>query len=717
MRRRAVTAAITVVALASLLGVPSQASSALKAPPFAAGSYRQLPAAELVNVRELPATVPQAHRAFVRPELVKNHAARAATPHPALPRKGGGNVAAASIPPPPPTTQGTILEQLTVFPGMDVNQGIALFGQDNNIEPSDTQVAAGPSVVVEMVNANMSVWSKSGTRLAAVDLNLFYGVSAPLTITDPRVLYDQSSGRFIASAVAIDTATTSDTWNSNVYLAVSQSSDPTGTWAKQALKITSAVLLDQPKVGTSDNKITLAWSEWIKPGCDPNYPTYPCFVGEVFSVVDKIDMLTGGPGFEYLSGRDTAHYAVVPVQALSSTTTQYMAYNNADPFNLVENQCGQTNPPSQYGPCPTLGIISITGSARANTISLAEADRPIAATTTLPSAVQQGPAGTGLIDTGDDRLLTAVWQNNQLWTSNGDGNFCSFPNPTGPGARSCLRIHEVRTDTVPMTVQQQFTIDTGDFSYHPAISLDNAGDAFIVFSRSSSTMYPSVWINGVPASNPTCCQPPALLAAGTGPYDSKATCGGKNRWGDYSGASVDGSDPTDVWVAGEYAAMDARNCTWKTVLARLTYSAPTVTSITPATGPGGTSVTITGTDFSSTGLGTIPYFGATPVAPGTTTVQSPNRLTTTAPPGNGWVRVSAKTDDGQGPAGPTFKYPRLEAAPGSLTALPGAISRGGAPPRVPPKVAGPRPLNAPTLPFPEGGGKLQPVRLFRLLLL
>jgi hypothetical protein len=45
------------------------------------------------------------------------------------------------------------------------------------------------------------------------------------------------------------------------------------------------------------------------------------------------------------------------------------------------------------------------------------------------------------------------------------------------------------------------------------------------------------------------------------------------------------------------------------------------------------------------------------------------------------------------------------------------LANAGVPPPAPPSSVGPRPLNAPTLPFPEGGGKLQPVRLFRLLLL
>jgi hypothetical protein len=133
-------------------------------------------------------------------------------------------------------------------------------------------------------------------------------------------------------------------------------------------------------------------------------------------------------------------------------------------------------------------------------------------------------------------------------------------------------------------------------------------------------------------------------------------------------------------------------------------------------------VTIKGTNFVIGG--TTPYFGTTPSASNTTTVLTPWSLTTTAPAGNGWVLISAATLDGHGPAGPTYKYPRLEAAPGSFAALPGAIARGGAPPHVPGSPTGPRPAIAPLggsySPSPSGGGQdggTQPVRLLRLLLL
>src|SRR2546429_263573 len=76
---------------------------------------------------------------------------------------------------------------------------VALYGGGQAVAPPDTQLAAGTTQLVEMDNSTMSVWSKSGTRLASADLNAFFAVPTGLSFTDPRVLYDAGSGRWFAS--------------------------------------------------------------------------------------------------------------------------------------------------------------------------------------------------------------------------------------------------------------------------------------------------------------------------------------------------------------------------------------------------------------------------------------------------------------------------------------------------------------------------------------
>ena len=687
MRRRALAGAIVVALTAGFPVVPLRASAALIAPSTKAGSYGRLGPGTTVRIRDLRRRASTIGPRRPAPLVVRNPAAYAAakattgrTPTPTLPRARGREMGFAV----PLVSQGADEEQLTVFPGMDLTQGTNALGPDQSREPPDTQIAAGPTSLVATVNSTMSVWSKSGSRLQVADLNAFYAVPSGYTASDSRILFDGQSNRFIMSSVALDAYA-----DSVLELAVSQTSDPTGSWTRWQIKTTLRQFIDQPMLGTSDDKVTLAWMEAVPPPCE-GQATFFCFTGQAVAVLQKSDLLASAAPRTFTTMGDLNRFGIVPAQALSPTSTQYLVYNNADPYFLVENACSQPSPPGYYGSCPTLGEISLTGTPAAHNIATSEADPQILSTTAPANATQFG--STTFINTGDDRLLSAVWRDNRLLAAASDGNNCPTANqPPASITASCVQVILAATDAGGMVLADNILGANNDYIYDPAASLDNAGDIFVVFSRSNSGIYPSVLVTGLLNNlGAAAWSPNTVLKVGNGPYDStSAACGGHNRWGDYSGAAADPTDPTDVWVAGEYTLDIPNTCVWGTVIGRLTYSAPTVTSVTPATGPGtgGTAVTITGTDF-VTGS-TTTYFGATPST--TTTVLSPNTLTTSTPPGNGWVAVSASTGDGHGPPGPTFKYPRVEAAPGSFRAPAGTTTRSGTPPAVPPSPAGPRP--------------------------
>src|SRR5476651_249278 len=75
-----------------------------------------------------------------------------------------------------------------------------------------------------------------------------------------------------------------------------------------------------------------------------------------------------------------------------------------------------------------------------------------------------------------------------------------------------------------------------------------------------------------------------------------------------------------------------------TTLARAYFSGPpTITSFTPASGPVGTSVTITGTNFNTTAASNIVFFGATMA---TVTAASTTSLTVTVPAGATYQPIS-----------------------------------------------------------------------------
>ncbi len=69
-------------------------------------------------------------------------------------------------------TQGA--EEAADFPVMSEQEQVHLLGTDQETEPPDTQLAAGPTDLVEMDNSAGSIWSKAGALIKVFDLNTFF---------------------------------------------------------------------------------------------------------------------------------------------------------------------------------------------------------------------------------------------------------------------------------------------------------------------------------------------------------------------------------------------------------------------------------------------------------------------------------------------------------------------------------------------------------------
>ena len=88
--------------------------------------------------------------------------------------------------------------------------------------PPDTCGSVGIDHFVAVVNMNISIYEKAtGTRVFNSSLQSFFGVGG--SAGDPRVVFDPDSQRFIVLATD---------FNNDIFLAVSSTSDPTGSWFK-----------------------------------------------------------------------------------------------------------------------------------------------------------------------------------------------------------------------------------------------------------------------------------------------------------------------------------------------------------------------------------------------------------------------------------------------------------------------------------------------------
>jgi len=581
-----------------------QGNLLIAAPAHAAGDGA-ITSVGVVDVRTLPAGTPGGTAGADSDTF---------SPAPTIPQPPIGPpsvpVSTGEVTPPPsnptigaPTRPGfapssAVLEQLTEFTGVQ---------QDGKV-PSDVQMAAGPSHVVEMVNITGLITDKSGTSLKTFDLGQFYGVTKGQG-TDPRVYYDAESSRFFSAYELLSAG------GDEIRIAVSSTTDPlNGSWTLYSVESnTSGTFYDQPKLGFNSDKVTVSWNDY-----NPNLAGKN-FKGVETVVIQKAGVLAANNSVPAtFFGADTNHFQVVPVVSLSPTTTQFMVEHNSD----------------------RLKVFAITGVPGISTVNSPSPTDVSIGSVTGPPAAAQPTGGDATITTNDARMLSAVWQNGHLWSSFNDQ--CTPPGDST--TRACLRFNQISTAGSPsLTTNFDLGFKGGDI-YFAAVSLDSDGDLFAGFTASSTSLDPTAVAIGEPGGNFPAVTIGAFYASGTTAYSG-------GRWGDYTAAALDPSNPTDVWVAQQLGGLNlGPGCTqcWSTAIGRFTLTGPTVSGINPTTGPAlstcNPSVTVTGTDFVSGG--TSVNFGT--VSAAGVTVNTPNQLTALAPTNQpaGTVHVTAITGDG-----------------------------------------------------------------------
>jgi DNA-binding beta-propeller fold protein YncE len=573
------------------------------------------------------------------PGLDPGHAPRAAGSAAAPTRTNAPTQANASTETNAPTqrnapTQANAMEQ-------EVN--IGGIAQDG-VAPPDTQIARGAGDIVEAVNVDIRISVRWGGVIQTFTLASFYGgVTTDPGLSDPRVVFDDLSGRWFTSIVT-KTNNPNSTQNS-IFMAVSSTSDPTGVWTIYKVEgpVPANRLADQPRLGFSSDKVVIAYENFDESGTC--FPSSSCH-DDIVWVLQMSDLTAGGAvhatRFDTTSG--LAHpFGIVPAIPLASaeTTTAYAAYNETHAFGH------------------NVAILVITGLPSTGT-TYSDIETGMSLGSDTPPLGRQ-PGGLQNIDTGDDRFLSAsVSQATgglgaQIWIAGGDK--CSI----GGVDEACIHAFSVNVDstgsTLTKTWEQKIGFANADL-YYPAIVGDSLGThAFITYTVSSPTEFPtSEVLSMFPSDESQNARDD--YASGTQAY-TQCPCRTNTtnpRWGDYSGIYPDSSDGTSVWVATEFGAVAGG--AWATQVAEYTIDGPVVTGLSPASGVAGTIVTVNGANFTSS---SFVAFGGVPA--GTATFVGSNELIVTAPPQPaGTVNVTVTTLKGTSPTGTLadeYTYPAI----------------------------------------------------------
>ena len=426
--------------------------------------------------------------------------------------------------------------------GLTLLESFLGLSDDNSAIPPDTMGAAGPDHLMIMLNTEVIIQFRSGGEFGRVSLDTFWTSGTGLSgeCFDPRLEFDPLSQRWIATVNAERRTT-----NSKVFLAISDSEDPTGVWSFYEFEAdsTGSSWADFPGLGMNGTWIVLTNNMFTV--------STTSFVGVKMWVIDKATAMAGGgvsvsvfnPGFDLAGG------------FTSFTMRPAVTYDAGEPSLYIVDRPGLTS-----GGLPLLRLSRLIGTgqspiwtalpgAASNGSGMYPVDHDFE-----PSLVDAPQAGSAeLIATNDARILNVVYRNGRLWCAHHAG----LPEP-GVVDRSAVFWYEFDPiATSPLA--QSGVIEGGPGMHHiyPSIAVNSANDVCIGFTRVDSSRHAEAVYTGRLASDPPgTTRAIAVLKLGEEAYE-KDFGAGSVRWGDYSATVVDPLDGLSFWTLQQYAAEDA----------------------------------------------------------------------------------------------------------------------------------------------------------------
>ena len=404
-------------------------------------------------------------------------------------------------------------------------------GYTVNAAPPDTNGSAGTTQYVQWVNEAFAVFNKTtGAQVypltgGAAGNTLFTGFGGQCETTndgDPIVLFDKAAQRWIMTQFAV---------SAQPYLqciAVSQTSDATGAWNRYAYSFGTG-FNDYPKFGV--------WP-------DAYYASYnifnngSSFAGAKACAYNRSAMIAG---------------AAAPTQVCFQTSTAFGGLLPSDLDGATPPAAGSPNYFLNFG-TNSLNVwkFHVDWSNTANSTFSGPVNIPVASFTRASSVPQAGTSQK--LDALSDRLMYRLAYRNSGGHDTLVVNHSVAVATTVKGkktTRAAIRWYELRGTGGSFSVFQQgtFTPDA-DHRWMGSIAMDKVGNIAVGYSKSSSSMNPSVFYTGrAPTDSLGTMQAEAQLKQGTGSQTASLS-----RWGDYSSLSVDPVDDCTMWYTTEYLA-------------------------------------------------------------------------------------------------------------------------------------------------------------------
>ena len=407
--------------------------------------------------------------------------------------------------------------------------------------PPDPEMAAGKNHVIAAINSAFAIYSKSGAVAEPPRTfeNLFSGFPECQGTFDPNVLYDEAQDRYFMGIVGNGSGT-------HYCIAVSQTGDPTGNWNLYSLQVDiGGNFFDYPHAGIGTDAIYFSANMF---GAS--------YEESIIWAIDKAAMYSGNSSPQAVSQSIGLDFTAQPMNIHglpfpASGGAHYFIANdiksdgtwNADDF-VVYSWANALN----GGTATIHDTFSLSSSPAAGF----PVDQP-----------QSGPkrgGGPAILDGGDWRIQDAEYSSPNNFISMTQAVSC---NPGG-GTVNCVRWAQVSPNSNGVTVDDVGVIaSSGQYRSYPDSAINSCGDIAIGYSKTSSSTFPGVWAAAREGAAGTPVSSEVELKAGETTYTSFQSRRQANRWGDYTGMTID-PDGETFWYLGEYAKDSGLSTNWAT---------------------------------------------------------------------------------------------------------------------------------------------------------
>ncbi|MGI8438226.1 MAG: dockerin type I domain-containing protein [Chthoniobacterales bacterium] len=515
-------------------GASNKAAAAAKNQPPAEVSA---PAPSILTPVRAVRSQPLRLQKVIRPEAAPGHD----HPEPMQPKppaeSGGADTARQDLPGPvtsAPTPTGVS------FDGV----GVGLNGFAPSSNPPDVNGRVGGSQYVQWNNTSFAVFNKNTGALLygpAAGNTLFQslgGVCASHNDGDPVVSYDILAGRWVLSQFVVGGPTTS---YSHQCVAVSVTGDATGEYYLYDFVTDPINFVDYPHTGV--------WPDGYYMSAHVFNAAGTAFLAARVYVMEREKMIQGLPARLQSANLAGNPYGFLPSDLDSLTPpavgeAAFLIGPGATTASTYSARVAVT-----WGATPTIVLVEGT------ILNAAYNNAPCTGSGSRSCVQQPAPAATTdyLDNLSAHFMYRLAYRNNGTQAAPQESLVANITVRGANTTRGGIRWYEFRnagSSTTQPTIFQQSTFDPdATYRWMGSIAMDKDQNMALGYSKSSTTVIPSIWITGrlgTDALNTMGAEVQATAGVGV------QTAGAGNRWGDYSSMTLDPVNQCTFYYTNEY---------------------------------------------------------------------------------------------------------------------------------------------------------------------